>query len=77
MTNNLPPIPEDVLAAFDTLPEETLSQIEIQMVKFAGLEIISNPEAMASEKGLKRSMERYAREQCRLIRKAVRELKRG
>ena len=71
----LPRIPQDVLDAMDTLPADTLANIDWQILLTSTVEIGNNPALVATEKAIEKLVIKNGLEKIRLIREAVKERK--
>jgi RecA-family ATPase len=70
----LPPVPKDVLDALETLPEEKLAKIQIQLIALNMEEVTRNPDAFRNKKNTIKTLIKMGREHMALIRQAVREM---
>jgi|TARA_B100001971_G_C17959669_1_gene416764 RecA-family ATPase len=71
---NLPPVPNDVLEALETLPEEKLAKIETQVIAMSMEEATRNPDAFRNKKYTIKTLIKLGRKHTALIRQAVREM---
>ena len=74
MSFKLPPVPNDVLEALETLPEEKLAKIETQVIALSMEEATRNPDAFRNKKNTKRTLVKLGMEHMELIRQAVSEM---
>ena len=70
----LPSVPKDVLDALETLPEEKLAKIQIQLIALNMEEVTRNPDAFRNKKNTIKTLIKMGREHMALIRQAVREM---
>ena len=74
MSIKLPPVPNDVLEALETLPEEKLAKIQTQLIALNMEEATRNPDAFRNKKNTIKTLIKMGREHMALIRQAVREM---
>ena len=74
MSFKLPPVPNDVLEALETLPEEKLAKIESQVIALSMEEATRNPYAFKDKKNTQRTLIKLGLEHIELIRQAVSEM---
>ena len=74
MSFKLPPVPNDVLEALETLPEEKLAKIETQVIALSMEEATRNPDAFRNKKNTQRTLVKLGIEHMELIRQAVVEI---
>ena len=72
-----PPVPKDVLEAFESLPKKTLDEINIQLVLFSGLEQIRNPTVLKDENEYGKLLIAVGHEHMRLLRREAAKLNMG
>ena len=72
-----PPVPKDVLEAFESLPKKTLDEINIQLVLFSGLEQIRNPTVLKDENEYQKLLIAVGYERMRLLRREAAKLDMG
>ena len=70
----LPPVPKDVLDAFESLPQEVLDKIQIQLIALNMEEVTRNPDAFRNKKNTIKTLIKLGRKHMALIRQAVREM---
>jgi hypothetical protein len=74
MSIKLPPVPNDVLEALETLPEKKLAKIETQVIALSMEEATRNPNAFRNKKNTIKTLIKLGRKHMALIRQAVREM---
>ncbi len=70
----LPPVPKDVLVAFEFLPQEVLDKIDLELIDFMLHKIYLNPTKFEEEEGFAELFIINHKERMRLIRIAAKEL---
>jgi len=74
MSIKLPPVPNDVLEALETLPAEKLAQIEAKVIAMSMEEATRNQDAFKNKKYTIKTLIKLGRKRMALIRQAVREM---
>ena len=74
MSFKLPPVPNDVLEALETLPEAKLEEIQVRVMALTLEEAVLNPLAFETEKNTQRTLVKLGTEHMELIRQAVVEM---
>jgi hypothetical protein len=71
MENELPQVPQDVLDAIETLPDDVQEEINTKVLIFCALEAIKNPAAYETKEKFRELVIKNGKEHMRLIREAV------
>mgnify|MGYP003986539407 CR=1 FL=1 len=69
----LPPVPKDVLVAFEFLPQEVLDKIDLKVIAFTLQQIYRNPTQFKEEESFAELFIINHKERMRLIRIAAKE----
>ena len=63
----LPPVPKDVLVAFESLPQEVLDKIDLKVIAFMLHQIYGNPTQFKEEESFAELFIKNHKERMRLI----------